>query len=242
MPDHAVILGAGIAGLTTAAVLAEHYDAVTIVERDRLPDTPIDRRGVPQGRHLHRLLSRGSQLLEEFLPGFLAELAAAGAPMLDDPDMTRLYSQIGPHAVHHSLHTADPHAQITYQASRPFLEFHLRQRVAALPGVTFRESRSAWGFVSRTGDRVTRVTIIDWDSGVPESLDADLIVDATGRESWTPYLLETLGYLPPPKRTFSARSDYHSQRITIPEPDRIRERAILVLPEGEGRGVGLVAC
>lgn len=85
IPDHAVILGAGIAGLTTSAVLAEHYDAITIVERDRLPDTPIDRRGAPQSHHLHRLLSRGAQLLDEFLPGFLADLAAADAPRLNDP-------------------------------------------------------------------------------------------------------------------------------------------------------------
>lgn len=242
MPDHAVILGAGIAGLTAAAVLAGHYDAVTIVERDRLPDIPIGRRGVQQDRHLHRLLSRGSQLLEQFLPGFLADLSAAGAPVLDDPDMTRVYSEIGPHTVNHRLPVAEPHALITYQASRPFLEFHLRQRVAALPGVTLRDGRSVCAFVSRTGDRVTGVSIVDWDSGLSESLDADLVVDATGRESWTPYLLETLGYLPPPTRILSPATDYHSQRITIPDPDRIRERTILVLPEREDQAAGLVAC
>jgi hypothetical protein len=43
--------------------LSEQFSSVTVVERDRLPDNSIPRRGVPQGRHLHSLLSRGSQAL-----------------------------------------------------------------------------------------------------------------------------------------------------------------------------------
>jgi flavin-dependent dehydrogenase len=56
---HAVVLGAGMAGLLTARVLSEFYEHVTVVERDRLPDSPIQRKGIPQGRHLHSFLSRG---------------------------------------------------------------------------------------------------------------------------------------------------------------------------------------
>jgi flavin-dependent dehydrogenase len=66
---HAVVLGAGMAGLFTARVLSDFYDEVTVVERDRLPDTPVQRKGIPQGRHLHSFLSRGCQLLDDFFPG-----------------------------------------------------------------------------------------------------------------------------------------------------------------------------
>jgi choline dehydrogenase-like flavoprotein len=38
--EHAVVLGAGMAGLLAARVLSEFYDSVTVVERDRLPDYP----------------------------------------------------------------------------------------------------------------------------------------------------------------------------------------------------------
>ena len=87
MGDHAVVLGAGVAGLLAAAVLAEHSSSVTVVERDRLPDKPISRRGASQGRHLHSFLSRGTLALEEILPGCLDEIAEAGAVFLDDHDV-----------------------------------------------------------------------------------------------------------------------------------------------------------
>jgi phytoene dehydrogenase-like protein len=75
--DHAVVLGAGMAGLLAARVLSEFYDSVSVVERDRLPGYPTERKGVPQGRHVHNFLSRGLNVLTELFPGLLDELAAA---------------------------------------------------------------------------------------------------------------------------------------------------------------------
>ena len=46
----AIVLGASISGLLAARVLADYYSTVTIVERDVLPEQPVTRRGVPQGR------------------------------------------------------------------------------------------------------------------------------------------------------------------------------------------------
>jgi flavin-dependent dehydrogenase len=56
--SHAVVLGAGMAGLLAARVLSEFYGSVTVVERDRLPDHPTHRKGVPQGRRVHQFLTR----------------------------------------------------------------------------------------------------------------------------------------------------------------------------------------
>src|SRR4051812_30781098 len=66
--ERAVVLGAGIAGLLAARVVSDFYETVTLVERDALPDGCAQRRGVPQGRHLHALLSSGSQALERLFP------------------------------------------------------------------------------------------------------------------------------------------------------------------------------
>ncbi|MEJ8641781.1 NAD(P)-binding protein [Streptomyces sp. MS1.HAVA.3] len=68
--DHAVVLGAGVAGLLAARVLADRFARVTLVERDELPeDAPAFRPGLPQSRHAHVLWSRGVALIEELLPG-----------------------------------------------------------------------------------------------------------------------------------------------------------------------------
>jgi 2-polyprenyl-6-methoxyphenol hydroxylase-like FAD-dependent oxidoreductase len=58
--DHAVVLGASMAGLLAARVLADAYERVTVVERDPLPETAGNRKGVPQGRHAHLLVPRGT--------------------------------------------------------------------------------------------------------------------------------------------------------------------------------------
>ena len=56
--DNAIVLGASMGGLLAARVLADFYRTVTVVERDMLPDDPVNRRGVPQGRQPHAVLAR----------------------------------------------------------------------------------------------------------------------------------------------------------------------------------------
>jgi choline dehydrogenase-like flavoprotein len=75
----ALVLGTGIAGLLAARVLSEFYETVTIVERDELPDNPVQRKGIPQGRHVHAFTSGGSHVLGRLFPGLLDELVGAGA-------------------------------------------------------------------------------------------------------------------------------------------------------------------
>jgi 2-polyprenyl-6-methoxyphenol hydroxylase-like FAD-dependent oxidoreductase len=69
--EHAVVLGASMAGLAAAAALAERFHRVTIVERDTLPRADAYRRGVPEGRHLHILLPAGRVGLAELSLGSL---------------------------------------------------------------------------------------------------------------------------------------------------------------------------
>src|SRR5829696_571172 len=78
-PSRVVVLGAGLAGAFAAAAAAAPGRTVTLVERDVLPAQPAARPGVPQGRLLHIYLHRGLLAIEELLPGFRAEMHAAGA-------------------------------------------------------------------------------------------------------------------------------------------------------------------
>ena len=66
---HAIVMGAGVAGLLAARVLARHFARVTVLERDSLPATPRPRDGVPQGRHIHVLLPGGVAAIERLFPG-----------------------------------------------------------------------------------------------------------------------------------------------------------------------------
>src|SRR5262245_51614078 len=75
----AVVVGAGMGGLTAAAALAERFEHVLVLERDALPADPVDRAAIPQGRHVHALLAAGQRSLDTLLPGFEADLRRAGA-------------------------------------------------------------------------------------------------------------------------------------------------------------------
>src|SRR6185437_16364884 len=95
--ERAIVLGASMGGLLAARVLADFFGTVEVIERDELPEDPEDRRGVPQGRHAHALLARGAQILDELFPGLLADLAAAGVPVLASP--RELWFSVGGHVL-----------------------------------------------------------------------------------------------------------------------------------------------
>lgn len=213
--EHAVVLGAGMAGLLAARVLSEFYDSVTVVERDLLPDHPRERRGVPQGRHLHTLLSRGTQVLVELFPGVLEEMAAAGAVVVNDGELSRIYVRVGRCELKRSGRLVDPAGLTLCLASRPFVEFYVRRRVAALANVAFFDEHDVIDPMGVAGV-VTGVRIVNRANGVVSVLDADLVVDATGRAARTPAFLEALGYDRPVEKRSPSAVGYSSQRFAIP--------------------------
>jgi flavin-dependent dehydrogenase len=75
----AVVIGAGLGGLTAARALADHFEHVLVLERDVLPGQVADRVGMPQGKHVHALLGGGQRALAELFPGFEHELVKSGA-------------------------------------------------------------------------------------------------------------------------------------------------------------------
>ena len=70
--DSAIVLGGSMGGLLAARVLFSCFTQVAILERDRFPLPPENRRGVPQGRHTHRLLASGGTVLEQLFSGLPA--------------------------------------------------------------------------------------------------------------------------------------------------------------------------
>lgn len=237
--SHAVVLGAGVAGLMAARVLSDSYRTVTVVERDVLAEDLKPRTGVPQGRHLHNFLARGTQILGELFPGILNELAAAGATVDDGDDLSRIYVRVAGYEFAPAGRLADPGPLAAYQASRPFLEFHIRRRVAALENVTILDQHDVVEPVM-AGDSVVGVRTVNRRDGVASVMQAGLVVDATGRAMRTSHFLERHGFESPPEERIPSVGGYSSQLLRIPH-GVIAERMAFVNDGSRAPGALLVA-
>lgn len=237
--QHAVVLGGSMAGLCAARVLNEHFAHVSIIERDMLPTGREQRRGVPQGHHVHALLPRGCEILDELFPGLVTELTAAGAPVVGDLSQLR-FRVLG----HELTHEASPLEPELVQATRPFLEACVRQRVRALPNVHVLDGHDVVDLQASPGlDRVTGVRVADRShpTGDPRVIDADLVVDAMGRAGRTPAWLEMLGYERPVEERVQVDVVYTSVPLRLGRPAAM-PRLFLISPQpGRLTGMGLFA-
>ncbi|MDG5821503.1 NAD(P)/FAD-dependent oxidoreductase [Natronococcus sp. A-GB7] len=209
----AIVVGAGVAGLTAARVLADSFDSVTVIDRDPLPDEPVPRPGVPQATQIHILWEAGRSALEELFPGYTEELCAAGGVSIDGRRDLHLYSQ-------GEFLASGSSPFPLYAASRPLYEQLLRRRVAELEGVRL---RPRCRFVAyETDERKTGVTGVSVrpQDGDRTELPAELVVDATGRTSRTPAWLARNGYGPPPVEEVTIGLAYTTIALERPPDDR----------------------
>ena len=122
----AIVIGGSMAGLAAARVLSDHFDEVVILERDRYPDDPNPRKGLPQARHVHVLLWLGQMGLEKLFPGLQQELGQYGAPSMDWLGDSRWF-MAGRWVPKFKS------GYITHHCSRDLLEWCIRKRLAVLP-------------------------------------------------------------------------------------------------------------
>lgn len=208
-----------MAGLLAARVLADRFDAVTVIERDPLLDDSDPRKGVPQGRHVHGLLAKGASVVEELFPGISQSLQADGAQELDLSADWRWF--------HFSAYKARfPSGVTALVQSRPLLELHVRRRVAALPNVGFKSAHDVVDLSSASSHRITGVNVRCRESAAVSPILADLVVDATGRGSRAPTWLQACGLEPPDEETFRIDVTYTS-RIFRRRPDDMPDAKML---------------
>lgn len=192
---HAVVIGAGIAGLVAAQAVAGAFARITVIDRDVLPAEPGPRRGVPQSRQVHGLLGGGASALEELFPGFQDELVTAGGVLGD--------GQVDHHWYLDGFRLRPAPSDIPgYGASRSLIEGVLRKRVAALPGVTITDDVEVVGLAADEPGRVSGVRVSERRADAEETLlAADLVVDASGRGSRAGTWLKGMGYPEPAEST-----------------------------------------
>ena len=234
---HAVVLGASMAGLLTARVLSESFASVTVLERDDLA-APGDRRGVPQGRHVHALLARGERVLAELFPGITAELLADGAVRC------RSLTEMRMSIAGYTLSRSDAGYSLL-QASRPFLEWHVRQRVRALPNVEIRDRCTVLKLLTDPArTRVTGVVAQPEHADRPQEIFADLVVSCLGRHGPILDWLDALGYPRPAEAGVRIDMMYASRYIRLPDDAAANlggDKEIVVAHQDPARGLALFA-
>lgn len=227
--QHAVVIGSGLAGLAAARVLADHFDRVTVLERDARPALDRPRRCAPQGAHAHALLKRGERIFERLFPGFVDEIEAGGAHCFD-------FGQ-GVAWFHHGVWKAHFDSDFpVHVQTRPLIEGTARARLEANERIEFRYGAKVERLLGGRR-RITGVALRGGDA--PETLEADLVIDATGRGSRLPEWLAAHGV--PRARECSLPVDlcYATRVFTPPAGFEADWRALLIYaspPEGTRAG------
>ncbi len=227
--NHAVVIGASIGGLCAARVLSDFYDRVTVYERDELPNGPANRAAVPQGRHVHLLMARGAQEFEAHFPGLLDDMVAAGVPILENrPDCIHFGAAGHVLGTHHRLQDEFT----AYVPSRPQLEWQIRRRTTAIDNVDVLRGAVSEPRFDVSRQRVTGVVL---DSG--DVVDADLIVDATGRGTRLPVWLAQWGFERPREETVDVGIGYSTQQVRV--PDGLLAEKVVVAGASNEQPIGL---
>jgi 2-polyprenyl-6-methoxyphenol hydroxylase-like FAD-dependent oxidoreductase len=200
------ILGAGLAGLSTALLLTRDDHEVTVLERD--PAAPTDqpwdgweRPGVNQFRLPHYLLPRWWSELRAELPETAETVLAAGAARFNP--LTAL-----PESMRGEARDGDDRFQ-SVTARRPVLEAALATAVAAA-GIEVRRGVRVTGLCVDSRPPATRVTAVATTGG---TVAADLVVDCTGRRSALPGWLAAAGARAPAEERADAGFVYYGRHF-----------------------------
>ncbi len=221
--QQAVVIGGSLAGLMTARVLADHFDMVTVLERDHIDDQPALHQSIPQGNHLHALLLGGQRVMASLYPDFLELLEQRGAVRCRLGKDLAFYLPNGKaFSVTGKVREPRDLGVDLYCQSRGLLEYCVRHCTLQHPNVTVNSESTVQGLVYADG----RVRGIRYNqAGETHSLATDFVVDAGGRRSYAPRWLATLGFLSPEETTIGVDIAYASTKFLVPqdydEPERL---------------------
>ncbi len=228
----AVVIGASVAGLCAAEALSQSFDRVIIVEKDVITEDTTYRKGVPQGRHVHAVLARGQMNLERLFPGLGAWAISQGA----------VCANIGEEGAWHLLGAFRPRyrsALAPLGISRPLLERGIRHFALKNPKITLRCGLVLTAYLTdgaRARVRGVRCRL-GGEEGAEQEIAASLVVDASGRGSKTPRMLEALG-LPVPEETVVTSKAAYASCVVRLAPDPARTWSFCYVQPSPGPGGG----
>ncbi len=226
---HAIVIGGSMGGLVAARVLSDHFEQVTIIDRDTFPEVGAQRRGVPQGVHTHGLLASGRRVLENLFPGISDELIQQGAPAGDILADSRWFFEGG-------CLSRRPSGLNGLLLSRPLLEGTVRKRLLANSSIKARENCVVEGLAASPDN--ARVTGVRLQSA--ETIPADLVVDSTGRGSHSPAWLESIGFSKPEEDKIEVGIAYTTRLFRRRGDHLDGDSAVVIPPTPEGKRGGVM--
>lgn len=222
--EHAVVVGGSLAGLMTARVLADHFESVTVLERDLIEPGPAMHKSIPQGNHLHGLLLGGQRVMASLYPDFLSRLEQLGSVRCAWGKESVLYGPFGrAYTFTGSVRVPRDFGVDFYQQSRGLLEYCVRQCTYERSNVGFETGCAVEALVSR-GSSVEGVRYRH--EGESRLLTADLVVDTCGRGSHASRWLRELGFESPAETSIGVDLAYASTKYCVPADCDRQERFI----------------
>lgn len=220
-----VIAGSGIAGLLAARVASDYFDEVIVIERDKEPTEAIPRKGVPQGHHIHVLLNKGEEILEELFPGIRARLTDSGSVKCTLGKDVKWY-------LAGKWMPSFEGGMVTFFQSRPLLEHIIRSSVNAIGNVRFLYTHRVETYnIDETNTVFRSVVVMDTVTGICEAMTADLFIESSGRGSQFHRVLENLGQSAVKESCVGVDFAYSSGVFEIDKSVELDRSAILVYPK-----------
>ena len=219
----AIVIGAGIGGLSAARALVNSFEEILVLEREVLSPVIAPRAGIPQGRHPHSLLPGGVHALSELFDRFPELLRDAGANVTDFGKRMR-YEFPGQDAL--------PEREIGIEVhicTRPLVESVVRRCVAAYKDIVILDGRRVTDYLSSLDGSAVTGARCETRGGTVENYVADLVVDASSRGELTLEFLRSVGRAQPPETTIGVDLNYATSIVEFPDgqPD---ELTILTFP------------
>jgi 2-polyprenyl-6-methoxyphenol hydroxylase-like FAD-dependent oxidoreductase len=221
-----------MAGLATAQVLSNYFTKVTVLERDLLPAEPATRSGTPQAPHAHALLAGGLQALQSLFPNFELDLQNAGAVRTRTGKEVRLERPgFDPFP---SRDLGFDH----FNMSRPLLEAVTRRRVQENPNIGIRTRHRATEIIASPDTLRVEAVRCDCEDGGALKIDADFVVEATGRGGLTLQLFERLGLEKPGATEIRIDQAYSTTIVERPKDPETSWAGVIFLPSAPASSRG----
>ena len=229
----AAVIGAGTAGLLASQVLSKYYDRVYLIERDNILNQDVKRTGIPQQAHIHTLLLRGLQILESYYPEIQTDMDKLNCPRIHWAEDLHVQTTGGV-GVRHDLGFET--RGISRFALDKLMRTYALRTENIIPIVDTRVTGLIW-----ENNEIRGVYFEEGMNGGKKSLEADLVIVASGRNTPVEQWLQEGNYKVPQPTILNSHLGYASRRYKIPSHIHLDSKLIAIQPRPQQkfyRGAG----